>query len=126
MAHYLALWHIISLSVNKNKQKKNSPSTYLEMVCVRLRMLLGRFQGSCLTWRRNLLPQFTLGSISCRNSVDTQTHPINAFCFLFYFGMFILLSTFLALLRVCTSSRLTPVTRCRPCPGLLLPVFLGV
>lgn len=51
------------------------PSTYLAMVCVRVWTLLGRFQGSCLTWRRNFLVQFTLGSISCWNSDrNTRRH----------------------------------------------------
>lgn len=49
------------------------PSTYLVMVCVSAWTLLGRFQGSCLTWRRNFLVQLTRGSISCWNS-DKNTN----------------------------------------------------
>lgn len=49
------------------------PSTYLVMVCVSAWTLLGRFQGSCLTWRRNFLVQLTRGSISCWNS-DRNTN----------------------------------------------------
>lgn len=43
------------------------------MVCVSAWTLLGRFQGSCLTWRRNFLVQLTRGSISCWNS-DRNTN----------------------------------------------------
>lgn len=54
-------------------EETNWPSTYLAMVCVSVWTLPGRFQGSCLTWRRSFLAQFTFGSISCWNSVEKHT-----------------------------------------------------
>lgn len=43
------------------------------MVCVSVWTLPGRFQGSCLTWRRSFLVQFTFGSSSCWNSAENHT-----------------------------------------------------
>lgn len=44
------------------------PSACFLMLCASAWMLLGRFQGSCLRWSRNLLGQLSFASISCWNS----------------------------------------------------------
>lgn len=49
----------------------HSPSTYFLKLCARARTPLGRFQGSCLRWSRNLLGQLSFASISCWNSNQT-------------------------------------------------------
>lgn len=54
-------------------EEANWPSTNFAMVCVSVWTLPGRFQGSCLTWRRSFLAQFTFGSISCWNSVEKHS-----------------------------------------------------
>lgn len=46
------------------------PSTNFLILWARLRTLLGRFQGSCLMWSRNLFGQLSFGSISCWNSIQ--------------------------------------------------------